>query len=115
MSASRPKYSASAIFAPSLAVLPTGGGKSLCYQAPAAYRANETTVVVSPLIALQSDQLEDLNSLPGGVRAVAVNSSLGDAAVDAYGGALEEVATLLRDEPRIREFLDELAETTPSQ
>ena len=36
----------------------------------------------------------------------------GDAAVDAYGGALEEVATLLRDEPRIREFLETPRVTT---
>ena len=38
----------------SLVILPTGGGKSLCYQAPAISR-DEPTVVVSPLIALQQE------------------------------------------------------------
>ncbi|GER24245.1 ATP-dependent DNA helicase RecQ [Zafaria cholistanensis] len=61
-----------------LAVLPTGGGKSAIYQL-AALLLEGPAVVVSPLIALQADQLEDLNALPG-MRAVAVNSALGEAA-----------------------------------
>ena len=55
------------------AVLPTGGGKSLCYQLPALVRPG-LTVVVSPLIALMKDQVDALRS--AGVSATFLNSSL---------------------------------------
>jgi len=58
-------------------VLPTGGGKSLCYQLPAVRAAREgrgPTLVVSPLIALMDDQVAGLRAL--GVRAVALHSNL---------------------------------------
>jgi len=45
-----------------LAVLPTGGGKSLCYQFPALFK-NELVVVISPLIALMQDQVSSLRRL----------------------------------------------------
>jgi ATP-dependent DNA helicase RecQ len=57
----------------SLVVLPTGGGKSLCYQAPALL-SDKLTVVVSPLISLMKDQVDRL--LSRGVPAAFINSSL---------------------------------------
>jgi ATP-dependent DNA helicase RecQ len=56
-----------------LAIMPTGSGKSLCYQIPARVLKG-MTVVVSPLISLMHDQLGKLEQM--GVRAVQVNSSL---------------------------------------
>src|SRR5437899_8642924 len=58
---------------PTIAILPTGGGKSLCYQLPALL-LDGTTVVVSPLIALMKDQVDALRVL--GVAATYINSSL---------------------------------------
>src|SRR5690349_9623494 len=55
------------------AVLPTGGGKSLCFQLPALVRPG-LTVVVSPLIALMKDQVDALQA--AGVAATFLNSSL---------------------------------------
>ena len=56
-----------------IAVMPTGAGKSLCYQLPALHLPG-TTVVVSPLIALMKDQTDKLTAL--GVRARQVNSAV---------------------------------------
>jgi len=57
----------------SIVILPTGGGKSLCYQAPAA-ALGKLAVVVSPLIALMKDQVDGL--VEAGVPAAFLNSSL---------------------------------------
>lgn len=59
-----------------LAVLPTGGGKSLCYQYPAVQRG-QLVVVISPLIALMKDQVDTLNRL--GIPAGAIHSGQGEA------------------------------------
>lgn len=69
-----------------LAVLPTGGGKSVCYQIPALLR-HGVGIVVSPLIALMTDQVEAL--LAAGVRAARLDSSMAWEDKQAVFSALE--------------------------
>ncbi len=75
-----------------MAVMPTGGGKSLCYQIPALIFPG-LTVVVSPLIALMKDQVEQLTQL--GVPALFLNSSL------SYGEYEANMARVVKGEIKL--------------
>ena len=75
-----------------LAIMPTGGGKSLCYQIPALIFEG-LTVVVSPLISLMQDQVDSL--LAAGVNAVFLNSTL------EWGKYLEAMNAIRRGEVKI--------------
>src|SRR6202048_2792730 len=78
----------------SLVVMPTGGGKSLCYQAPAALRGpGHLTVVISPLIALMKDQVDGLQAC--GIPAVQIDSSQSSAERFAYQQDLRDGAVRL--------------------
>ena len=95
-----------------LVIMPTGGGKSLCYQIPALLRKG-CALVVSPLIALMQDQVEALKQL--GVRAAFLNSSLSPGAALAVEESwlcdrldLLYVAPERLLQPRMLELLDKV-------
>ena len=62
-----------------LAILPTGGGKSVCFQVPALLR-DGIAIVVTPLIALMKDQVQNLNDR--GIKALCVNAGMGPREVE---------------------------------
>jgi ATP-dependent DNA helicase RecQ len=82
----------------SIVVLPTGGGKSLCFQAPAVTADDGLAVVVSPLISLMKDQVDTL--VGNGVPAALYNSSLSaDDKADVMRGLAERRFRLLYVSP----------------
>jgi ATP-dependent DNA helicase RecQ len=94
-----------------LAIMPTGSGKSLCYQIPAKI-LDGTTIVVSPLISLMKDQLEKLDEL--GIGATQVNSSLSreeeDAALEGIRSTAHEIVFCTPERLALPEFLAVLGE-----
>ncbi|MBO3102008.1 DNA helicase RecQ [Cellulomonas sp. zg-ZUI168] len=90
-----------------LVLMPTGGGKSLCYQVPALVRQG-TGVVVSPLIALMQDQVDALSAL--GVRAGFLNSTQEShqrrAVEDAYLAGELDLLYLAPERLRVRETVE---------
>jgi ATP-dependent DNA helicase RecQ len=90
-----------------LAVMPTGAGKSLCYQLPALLLEGRT-VVISPLIALMKDQCESLREL--GIDAVQVNSAIDSeearSAVEAVGDGSARIVMTTPERLADPAFLD---------
>src|SRR3954454_21021073 len=82
-----------------IVIMPTGSGKSLCFQLPA-LALEGTTIVVSPLIALMKDQTDSL--VERGIPAIAINSTL-------------TAAELREAEAAIREGRAEFVYTTPER
>jgi len=95
-----------------LAIMPTGSGKSLCYQIPASILPG-TTVVVSPLISLMKDQLESLEEI--GISAAQVNSSLSREeeleALDSIRSSHSRIVFCTPERLATEEFLDVLKAT----
>jgi ATP-dependent DNA helicase RecQ len=100
-----------------LAVMPTGAGKSAIYQI-AAVQLPGPTVVVSPLIALQKDQVESINQALDVGEAVAVNSSLSAGTrADSLEGVQEQLVEFIFLAPeqfQKAEVLEELKQAKPS-
>ncbi|HEU4709076.1 MAG TPA: ATP-dependent DNA helicase RecQ, partial [Methylophilaceae bacterium] len=92
-----------------LAIMPTGGGKSLCYQIPALVMPG-TTIVVSPLISLMKDQVEKLDE--AGIEAEQVNSTLKVAeeeeALENIQTSHSEIVFTTPERLRDREFMHQL-------
>jgi ATP-dependent DNA helicase RecQ len=95
-----------------VAVMPTGGGKSLCYQLPAMI-IDGATLVISPLIALMKDQVDQLSSR--GIPSTFINSSLGYSEIAERIGALRsgryKLIYVAPERFRSRAFTSAIAQT----
>jgi ATP-dependent DNA helicase RecQ len=93
----------------SLVIMPTGGGKSLCYQIPALVR-DGLTLVISPLISLMKDQVDQLKA--DGVAAECVNSTMSrEALVDVYNRMASGQLKIIYVSPErvlMRDFMERL-------
>jgi len=91
-------------------VMPTGGGKSLCYQVPALHRSG-LAIVVSPLISLMKDQVDAL--VANGVRAALLNSSLSSAEARAVSARIDagglDLLYVAPERLMMAEFLEKIA------
>ncbi|HEY8650647.1 MAG TPA: RecQ family ATP-dependent DNA helicase, partial [Chthoniobacterales bacterium] len=99
--------------ADALVVMPTGGGKSLCYQLPA-LMLEGTTIVVSPLIALMKDQVDALHRR--GIAATLINSSIAlpeqQQRIRALARGEYKLVYIAPERFRSRSFLDALGQAT---
>lgn len=90
-----------------LAVMPTGAGKSICYQVPALMLPG-ITIVISPLISLMQDQVKSLND--NGIHAAYINSSLNDSqisrALTAAANGQYKIIYVAPERLESQEFLD---------